>query len=473
MAGIGFILRKLANQDNFSGILRAYFHSAVVSAGPWILVVVSLGMVTYLTGNVVGLRELNDFLAIVVYNFFFSFILSSPLYMISARYVSDCLYGRSLSPIPGVLITSLFYMVIPCVIFGGIFYTFYATMLTFTIILSVVNFALLAQIWIVMLYLSSIRNFRAITLSWIIGTIITIFLANNLGHAYGSTGLLVGFNIGLVFLLFSLIAQTFAEYPFRFKRAKEFGFYFKNYNGLFCSGFFLFAGMWIDKVIMWFAKEGVTHLNGLRTYPVYDGAMFFSYLTIIPVLALFIFSLETNFYDSYIQYIQDIEKNAPYSVIQEEKKNIFSKISQNSRNFFILQGCVTIVAIGLAPKIFESMGLNFVQFGIFRIGTLGAFFSSMNFFIVILFSYFDNQQNMLRITATMFITNVVFTIISLKLGFSYYGMGFCLSMIVSFLVGGILLVRFLNKLTYHIFITNVVKRQHIAQLYQKRFEKEL
>jgi uncharacterized membrane protein len=223
--------------------------------------------------------------------------------------------------------------------------------------------------------------------------------------------------------------------------------------------------MWIDKVIMWWAPEAVTHLNHLRTYPTYDGGMFLSYLSIIPVMALFIFSLETNFYESYIKYIHHIERNAPLSLIEEEKKNICGEVVENGRSFLILQGSLSLVVIIFAPTLFTWLGIDFLQLNIFRLGTLGAFFAVLNLILFIYFSYFDSQENMLKISITMVLSNSVFTLYFLYLGFPYYGYGYCLSMILTFLVGATLMVRFLDQMTYHIFITNIVKRQEVADRY--------
>ncbi len=466
MAGIGFLLRKLASQDNFSGIIRAYFHSSVIAVGPWILIVLAIGAITFSTYPIVGLGEANEFLAVVIYNFFFSFILTGGLYLVCARYVADCLYLRNVAPIPGIFITSMIFFLIPAIVISTIFYTFYATMTPLSTICSIVNFTFLCEIWMIMLYLGCLRNFRAITFSWILGVFVVTLLAIFWGKIYGSSGMLTGFNVGLIFLLASLKASVLAEYPYRFRKAKEFPFYFRYYKGLFWSGLFLYGGMWIDKVIMWSAPEAITHLNNLRTYPAYDGGMFLSYLSIIPIMALFIFSLETNFYDSYILYIQHIERNGPFALIEEEKVNIFAKITENARVFFVLQGSVSLITIAVAPTLFEWIGADYLQLGIFRQGALGAFFGALNLFIVIIFSYFDSQDNMLKVTATMLCSNILFTFITLFLGFPFYGYGYSLSMILTFFVGATLLVRFLNQLTYHIFITNIVKRQTITEHYE-------
>ncbi len=463
MAGIGFALRKLASKDDFQGIMRAYFHAAVAAVGPWILLVVSLGLISFFTSDIAGRVEVNEFFSVVVYNILFSFVLSAPLYQIASRYVSDCLFSRDATPIPGILLTSLFYVLIPALSLAIPFYVFYATMTPFATILSIVNFTLLCMIWFVMLYLSCIRNFRAITIAWVVGMLLASVVGIYLGKKEGTTGMLLGLNIGLIALLFSLIANILAEYPYRFLKPKEYGFYFRHYKLLFWSGLFLFAGMWVDKIIMWFSSNGITHLNNLRTYPIYDGAMFASYLSIIPVMALFIFSLETNFYDFYIQYIRNIETNAPFDHIEAEKKNLMTSLIENGRNMLILQGCFTFVVIALAPTLFEWLKMDFLQLGIFRLGTLGAFFTAINLFIVILFSYFDSQENMLIITIFMFVSNIVLTLVSLKFGFIFYGYGFCLSMILTTLIGSVLFFRFMGDLTYNIFITHVVKRHDVTQ----------
>jgi polysaccharide biosynthesis protein PelG len=461
MAGIGFVLRKLTGQDDFLGVLQAYFHSAVVAVGPWMLIVISLSLISYFMGASIAIEEQNEFLSVIIYNLCFSFVLSAPVYMIAARYVADCLFRRNATPVPGILTYSLIYLVPVAFILSLAFYVLFAAMSAIFTLLSIVNFVLFCEIWFIMLYLGAIRNYRAISLSWLVGTLIAIYLGVILGERYKTTGMLLGLNIGLVFLLFALKAHILAEYPYRFVKPTQFCYYFKHYKGLFWCGFFLFSGMWVDKVIMWGTPEAVVHLNNLRTYPIYDGAMFFSYTSVIPVMALFVFSLESNFYDSYYHYLRNIETNAPYSSLEESRQSIVRKIVENGRSFLILQGCLTVVVITLAPTIYTGLNLNFTGMSIFRFGALGALFNALNLFIIIFFSYFDSQENMVGVSMFMFFSNALLTLVTIQLGFPYYGLGYCVSMILTFVIGALLFVRLLKYLHFNIFITNVVKRQKI------------
>lgn len=462
MAGIGFLLRKLVNKDDFLGPLFAYFHAAVVAVGPWILVVFILVASSLFFATFIGIKQVYEFQAIFVYNILFSFILTAPLYMASSRYTADCLFKRDASLIPGVMITTLFFTVVPAILLGSIFYFFFTTMPFIDQVLSVINFTFLSKIWIAMLYLGCIRDFKAITYSWIIGAILSFVGIILLGQVWSVTGMLLGMNFGLLVLVFTLIAKVLAEYNAPFLPPKEYLFYFKHYKALIWSGPALFAGLWIDKVLLWFAPDHVVRASSLVVNPNYDGAMFASYLTIVPVMALFIFSIETNFFDSYIQYIRYIENNSPFALIEQERKNIVRKVIESSRNFIVLQGSISLLTILLAPTLFAFFNVNFLQLTIFRFGTLGAFFASLNLFMVILFSYFDSQKNMLFVSSLMLVLNTVFTLATLHMDPLYYGTGYALSMIVTFFISALLFVRFLQKLNYHIFISNVVQR-HIYE----------
>jgi polysaccharide biosynthesis protein PelG len=470
VAGIGFLLRRLTAQDNYIAILRAYYHSAV-AVGPWILIVVAMALVSLFTAEPVGAGEVGDFFAIILYNILFSFVFSAPFYMVCSHYVADYVVLKDPSAIPGIMITSSFLLLIPVLIAGIIFYAFFTTMSPFAVLLSIINLSLFSALWFLMLYLATIRDFRAITISWCVGIVVAVVCAIYIGRVYKSTGMLFGLNLGLTVLIAALMSNILAEFSYRFIKPKYLPFYFFHYNGLFWGGFLLFAGLWVDKIIMWTTPEAVLHGNGIWTYPTYDGARFLSYLSIIPALAFFILMIETNFYESYIQYLRNIESNAPLFLIEEERQTLVRQITENARVMLILQGIISFIVISAAGLIMKGLNIDFLQISIFRFGALGAFFAAMNLIIVMFFAYFDSQERMLVTTGLMFISNIILTLISKWLGFPYYGLGYCLSMMLTFFVSAILFARFLNRLQYHIFISNVVKRYKVRERLQYKIPK--
>ena len=52
-----------------------------------------------------------------------------------------------------------------------------------------------------------------------------------------------------------------------------------------------------------------------------DSAMFLAYLTIIPAMAIFIFSIETNFFLRYQRFYYDILEHKPLATLRENYRN--------------------------------------------------------------------------------------------------------------------------------------------------------
>ena len=48
MAGIGFQLRRLTAPRTYTGVLGAYASAAAISAGPWIISIIALMVLTWL-----------------------------------------------------------------------------------------------------------------------------------------------------------------------------------------------------------------------------------------------------------------------------------------------------------------------------------------------------------------------------------------------------------------------------------------
>ena len=49
MAGIGFELRRLSQQQTLSALLGAFGHAAVIAAGPWLFTIISLATISFPT----------------------------------------------------------------------------------------------------------------------------------------------------------------------------------------------------------------------------------------------------------------------------------------------------------------------------------------------------------------------------------------------------------------------------------------
>lgn len=460
MAGIGFVLQKLTKKDDLLGIVRAYTHAAMASTGPWLFTVLALVGITQIfttTGDITDLNAdfgLENFRIVVIYNFAFSLVLSAPVFMIVTRYLADEIHRRDVTNTPSVMLGSLILLYLIELPVVGWFYMFYVDFPLSMRIAAIVNVFMITSVWALAVFLTALKDYFAVSVAFAIGMIVAALSAQFLKDSYGEAGMLNGFSFGLSLIVFSLIAKIFSEYSYRLDRPFEFLGHFRQYWELAVGGMFYNAAIWIDKWIMWFAPEAVKLPTKMVMYPDYDSATFLAYLTIVPALATFMVSVETNFFERYQRYYEDILGHMPLKKIRQNRERILDSILTSARNFILVQGVIAFLAIVLAAQIIDLCNMVYTQIGMFRFGVLGAFFHVLLLFELIILSYFDSRKQVMRIQIFYFIANTLLTLWSMNQGLPYYGMGYFLSSMLTFAVGTFVLFTHTRKLTYHAFISN-------------------
>jgi uncharacterized membrane protein len=182
--------------------------------------------------------------------------------------------------------------------------------------------------------------------------------------------------------------------------------------------------------------------------------MFMAAMTILPALAVFVFSVETNFFNNYRRFYGNILAHASLRRIRQLHAGIIESITEGGRNLMLLQGIVAFLVILLAPQIVKHAHMFYSQMAIFRLGVLGAFFQVLLLFSTIILAYFDCRRTNMWIFILYFTSNTILTLLFLQWGHDYYGYGFFLSSALSFTVAAILLFAHVRKLPYHAFLTN-------------------
>jgi polysaccharide biosynthesis protein PelG len=453
VAGIGFVLRKLYRRDNLSGLVQAYAHSAMASTGPWLFTVLSLAIIIMITNRFMGQAVLFDFRVIIIYNFCFSLVLSGPLFMVVTRYLADCIHRKDVSTVPGTLVGSMLLLYLYQLPMVAAFYFLYAKLSMDMAVGAIVNFLLISGIWLLSVFLTALKDYTSITWAYGIGMLAAVGATIGLAGTYSAVGMLYGFSAGLALITAVLVAGILAQYPYPFRHPFAFLPCFKQYWELALSGVIYNVAVWVDKWIMWFSPESEVMRSGLRIYPDYDSAMFIAYLTIVPSMAMFLFSIETNFFEHYLRFYRDIQNKVTLHKVQKNHRALMGSIFGSARNFLIMQASLCVMAIIMAPRILSVLGGNYLQIGIFRFGTLGALCHVLTMFLLILLSYFDNRKGALLIQVVFLVCNAAFTWLIMHLGFQYYGYGYFISSLITLIVAGIISVRYILNLPYHTFIT--------------------
>lgn len=452
MAGIGFALNKLARRDDLMGVAGAYLHSAFAIAGPWLFTVIALAFTTYLYGGSQS-EDLLNFRGVIVYNFSFSLVLSAPVYYIMTRYLADQIHVKNVTSAPTVMLESMIIVFLFNFVIAVFFYGFYFNMPLALRLAAFANLFLIAGVWLLGVYLTALKDFSAVTWTFLIGMAIAVLCTEYFGGRHAA-GMVAGYNVGLAVIVFMLAARIFAEYPYHLTTEFAIKPFWNKYWELAVGGFFYNAALWVDKWIMWFAPEAVQLPSKMRFFPDYDSSMFMAAMTILPSLALFVFAVETNFFNHYRRFYGNILAHASLRRIRQFHANIMESILEGGRNLMLLQGVIAFLVILLAPQIFERMHMFFLQLGIFRLGVLGSFFQVLLLFSSIILAYFDCRRTNMWIFITYFASNTILTLVFMQHGYSYYGYGFFLSSALSFFLAAWLLFAHVRKLPYHAFLTN-------------------
>jgi uncharacterized membrane protein len=220
------------------------------------------------------------------------------------------------------------------------------------------------------------------------------------------------------------------------------------------SGLVYNAAIWIDKWVMWAAPEAVWPKSNLVTYPVYDGAMFFAQLTLIPAFALFVMSVETSFFGAYRRFYRSIDGHGSWGRIEAAHKDILRTMGDAARRLIVMQVCIALFAILLSPGIAMALGIHGQQIGIFRFGVLGSLFHALFLFASIALAYFDLRRQVLIAQLLFLFLNGALTWTTLQLGFAWYGYGYFAAAALSFGYVASVLLYEVHRLPYTTFVVN-------------------
>ena len=456
MAGIGFVLRKLTQRGDLTGIVMGHFYAAITSSGPWLFTILCLGLLVLFGNQYLHAEELSVFRIIIIYNFSFSLVLSAPVIMIATRFLSDLIYAQNVSQASGLLLgtlTILYGLQLPLIIY---FYVYYADLAPWERIAAITNYFLVTGIWLITIFMSALKEYTSISLTYAMGMLASLLFSTVLAPEFAIAGMLFGFNIGLAIIFFYLIARVLSEYPGNPRHPFAFLRYFRSHWQIALSGFIYNLAIWVDKWIMWFAPEREVNISRLISFPNYDSAMFLAYLTIVPAIALFTISVETRFFEHYLRFYQDIQNHVNYDHIEKNQRRLWDDFMASGKKILVLQLTIAISAILFAPVILDWLKISYMQLGIFRFGVLGAAFHVFTMFLMITLSYFDVRSNVLLIALVFLLGNSIFTWATLQFGLAWYGWGYSMAAIVSFALAYMLLVRHIKRLPYETFIARNV-----------------
>ncbi|MFP4498197.1 MAG: exopolysaccharide Pel transporter PelG [Vulcanimicrobiota bacterium] len=470
MAGIGFVLKKLIKKDRYSSDFKANLYAVVVSSGPWLFAVLCIAGLSIFSSPLITENDLILFRAIIIYVYAFSLITTSIFQLVLTRFISDRLYQREYSSLLPSFLGSIVIVGIMNLLVSSTF-IYFAEIDFVQKVLAVILFCSVGYQWIILNFLSSVRDYMRIVRIFFVGFLLSFLAALLLGQYYNLVGYLAGYTLGQLFIVMFMVDRLIKEFPFGKDKIFEFGRYFKNYHQLALTAFLYNLGFWIDKFLVWFSPRGRVTGGIFHYHYPYDTALFLGLLTIIPAMAIFFLQVETDFYEGLRNYINTILKKGTLEEIDHTKDYLINELKDKLNDVTQTQLLFTVIMFLLAPRILvwlryspDDLQLR----NIFMISIFAAFFQVMFLIMVVLLWYIELLNESLFCVGLFAGLNFTVNLILLN----YYpevtiGVGYLASVVVSCGVTAFVLISNLKQMNYLIFLRKpLVESQPIMPEYE-------
>ena len=454
MAGIGFELRKLLKRENLLGMLQAYGYAGVISSGPWVLSIIGILIIGVLSYAVV----VPDFLIVqfqvtVTYIIALSLILTGAFQLSFTRFSADRLFEERHDVIlPSFHAVAFAVTVLSGVVAVlGVLFLFPDQSLMYRL-MTVAAFVIMSNIWIATIFLSGMKQYKAIVWLYFVGYSITVGSALTL-RDLGLEGLLTGFVIGHTVLLLGMMTLILRN--FSSDRFMSFEFFDRKqiFPALFWIGLFYNLGVWVDKFMFWYVPATSQPVIGpLRASLIYDLPVFLAYLSIIPGMAIFLVRLETDFVEYYDAFYDAVRSGGSLEMIEEFRNGMVQTVKLGVYEIIKIQTIAVLVLIVTGRALLEWLGISTLYLSLLYIDVVAAGLQVVFLGILNVFFYLDRRRIVLILTAMFVVLNFVFTAITIELGPAFYGYGFALALLIVVMIGAQRLSRTLSRLEYETFM---------------------
>ena len=454
MAGIGFELKKLFQKKGILNTAKAYGYATVICAGPMLLgVILLLGIMLLcsLFRTDTHTREL--LICMITYTLLASVTVTSFFSMVVTRYVADMLFeDNNRAVLPSFWGSTVIMMAVGSVLYG-IFLLFSGA--TFVQgFLCFVLFNELIIVWNAMSFLTAIKDYKGIFLSFLTSVAVSILLGAGLlwlGLPVIES-LLFSVSVGYGIMLVWNVVLLHRYFPHTDLGAFTFFRWIDAFLPLALSGLFMNVGMFSHLVIMWCSDIRV-HVHGLfYGAPWHDVPALLAFMTALMTTVNFVVSVEVNFYPKYRNHYSLYNDKGTISDIKQSEKEMLDTLKTEIFYTSLKQLLFTAACIALGGYLLDllPLGFNEVMRGYFRTLCVAYGLYAIGNMLMLILLYFTDYKGACITTGLFAGTTVVFTVISLFFPYVYYGFGFLLAALIFTCVTALRLDYFTKRLPFYI-----------------------
>ncbi len=453
MAGIGFELRKYLDEDSFSGTAKAYGFAGLISAGPWVLSILGVMLISLVAlTQGFGHKGIQQFTTVITWIMGCSLILTGALQLVFTRFIADRLFEKQVELVNPNLLGAILLTSVVSLVIGVFVALFVFSESLATEMLMIANFVVLCNIWIAVIFVAGLKRFAIIIKAFAAGYGVTL-LAGIALMSFGLSGLLAGMLIGHAVLLFLILGAVIADHPLDGSLRFDFLVRRRIFPSLIFTGLFYNAGIWVDKFIFWLTPSTSEAVLGpLRSSLIYDLPIFLAYLSIIPGMAVFLLRIETDFAEAHEGFFDAVRGNASLQEIEQLGDAMVTAVREGLYQIVRVQGATVLLLFLSGPSLVDWLGLSREYIHLYYVNLVGVAAQVLMLAMLNVLFYLDRLRDAFVLTLSLLLSNALFTWLSVLAGPQWYGFGFGLSMTFTAFVGAVLLMRELDNIEFHTFM---------------------
>ncbi len=454
MAGIGFELKKLFQKKGVINTTKAYGYATVICAGPMLLgVILLLGIMALCTFFKTATQTRELLICMITYTLLASVTVTSFFSMVVTRYVADMLFEENNHAVLPCFWGSTVIMMSVGSVLYGIFLLFSGA----TLIQGILCFVLFGEliiVWNAMSFLSAIKDYKGIFMSFLTSVAVSLLVGALLLWLKFPVieSLLFAVSVGYGVMLVWNVILLHRYFPHTDLGAFTFLKWIDAFLPLALSGLFMNIGMFSHLVIMWFSDIRV-HVHGLfYGAPWHDVPALLAFMTALITTVNFVVSVEVNFYPKYRNHYSLYNDKGTIKDILQSEKEMLDTLKTEIFYTALKQLLFTAACIALGGYLLDllPLGFNEIMRGYFRTLCVAYGLYAIGNMLMLILLYFTDYKGACVTTAIFAVSTVVLTLFSLLFSNVYYGFGFLVAAMIFVIATALRLDYFTKRLPYYI-----------------------
>ncbi|QQO43534.1 exopolysaccharide Pel transporter PelG [Paracoccus sp. MC1862] len=396
--------------------VQRFAAAIIVAAGPWLVSVFALAIISVTMTPAMGLAAVEDFRLTVVYAFCIAPLATGPIGAIAARRVVVEVQAGNHARVPELFIAAgacsalvaQIIAVLACLLLGVRPIGVATGLVSLT--------AAAALLWTSFAILSAVSAYGFLIAALTGGMVFSVLCTLVAASITPTTEMLIWcFIAGVLFCVTLCLRHVQLHFPSRydaFLPTAQGLLADLRGNAVLCAGvLFAICGVWIDKWTFWFGPHSVRSEAGLLHYSLYDSVMFLAHLSVIPSYAALLVFHHGDLVAATERFKAALAARATHGVIRARIDDLERTVWSGMFTIAFVQGAITAGLILMAPLMARFLDFSFNQFLMLRIALIGVCLHGVMFLCCAMLLVANRTRHFMLIQAGFLVLNLTMSLL--------------------------------------------------------------